>query len=55
MRELICSIVNTWLIKNGDEPINDIAFYARIENELAQKVKLKAVDHRYEILSLIHI
>ena len=46
MRELICSIVNAWLVKNGDEPINDIAFYARIENELAQKVKLKAVDHR---------
>ena len=34
------------MIKNRDEPINDIAFNARIENELARKVKLKAVDHR---------
>ena len=45
MRELICSIVDAWLIKKGDEPMNDIAFYARIENEPAQKMKLKAVDH----------
>ena len=46
VREQISSIVNAWLIKNNEDPLNDIAFYARIENELAQKVKLKAVDHR---------
>ena len=46
MREQISSIVNAWLIKNNEDPLNDIAFFARIENELARKVKLKAVDHR---------
>ena len=46
MREQVSSIVNAWLIKNNEDPLNDIAFYARIENELARKVKLKAVDHR---------
>ena len=46
MRSEIMPIVNAWLEKNGEQPLNDIAFYRRIEEELACSVKLKASDHR---------
>ena len=46
MRDQIMSMVNKYMEKKGFEPFNDIAFYRRIENELARKVKLTATDER---------